>query len=89
MTESATIDQSTNTISFENEGVAVSTSDNFGSEWAVSYEKYWTGTQHIFLNSKAQLAHNDGTALANFVCQHDAQGGDSKYVIKPLVRSLF
>ena len=67
MTESATIDQSTNAISFENEGVAVSTSDNFGSEWAVSYENYWTGTQHIVLNSKGYLRNNDGTALANFV----------------------
>ena len=89
MTESAFNNQSTNAIAFENNGVAVPTSDRFGLEWAVGYENYWTGTQHIFLNSKAQLAHNDGTALANFVCQHDAQGGDSKYVIKPLVRSLF
>ena len=89
MTESATIDQSTNAISFENaQGVAVTTSDNFGLEWAVGYENYWTGTLKIFLNSKGQLANNDGTALANFVCQHEAGGGDSEYVIKPLVRSL-
>ena len=88
MTESATIDQSTNAIAFDNNGVAVLTSDRFGLEWAVGYENYWTGTLKIFLNSKAQLAHNDGTTLANFVCQHDAEGGDSEYVIKPLVRSL-
>ena len=53
------------------------TSDRFGLEWAVGYENYWTGTLNIFLNSKGQLAHNDGKTLANFVCQHDSQGGDS------------
>ena len=90
VSESSTIDQSTNAISFEDvAGAAVTTSDNFGLQWAVGYENYWTGTQKIFLNSKGQLAINDGTALANFVCQHDAQSGDSEYVIKPLVRSLF
>ena len=88
MTETATNDRSTNDIAFENDGVAVPTTDRFGLEWAVGYENYWTGTLKIFLNSKGQLAHNDGTTPANFVCQHEAEGGDSEYVIKPLVRSL-
>ena len=70
------------------EGSAVSTSDNFGLEWAVGYDNYWTGTKNIFLNSEAHLAHNDGNALANFVCEHAAQEGGSEYVLKPLVRSL-
>ena len=88
VTESATNDQSTNAIAFENDGIPVPTSDRFGLEWAVGYENYWTGTLNIFLNSKGQLANNDGKALANFVCQHKAQGSNSEYVIKPLVRSL-
>ena len=77
-------------VAFMNEGSAVSTSDNFGLEWAGGYgpDNYWTGTQKIFLNSEVQLAHNDGNALASFVCEHKAQDGGSEFVIKPLVRSL-
>ena len=86
--EEVSNDQSNN-IAFMNEGSAVSTSDNFGLEWAGGYgpDNYWTGTQKIFLNSEAQLAHNEGNALASFVCEHVAKDG-SEYVIKPLVRSL-
>ena len=76
-----------NNIAFMDEGSAVSTSDNFGLQWAVGYDNYWTGTKKIFLNSEAQLAHNEGNALASFVCEHAAKDG-SEYVIKPLVRSL-
>ena len=65
---------------------------NFRLEWARGYgpDNYWTpGTKKIFLNTEAKLAHNDGTALANFVCETKKQGdGGGFTAITPLVRSL-
>ena len=70
----------------------VQASKKYGLKWAFNYgtDNTWTEgfDRHIFLNSKAELAHNDGTAMANFVCEHKKIGDGGDYGLKPLVKSL-